>query len=111
MAGTAHCRMAGRCDSGSKIQARREVMRRLRSTILPSPRTDHPPGNVGSLQLLTAAGGLGVVGASKLTQELVALVRPGRVLFHHLTEEVGDLLLVGVLGVTHVLPVVVTRLQ
>src|ERR1700709_1591921 len=55
--------------------------------------------------------GAGVVGATELREEVVALLGPLGVLVHHLLEELGDLVLARVLRVTDVLPVVVSRLQ
>ena len=58
-----------------------------------------------------SALGRRVVGPAQPPQELVALVCSFGVLLHHLAEEVRDLALLGILGVAHVLPVVMARLE
>lgn len=58
-----------------------------------------------------SALGLGVLGAAEFAEEAVALGGPLGVLLHDGAEEVGDVLLAGVLRVADVLAVVVAGLQ
>src|SRR5699024_3046064 len=82
-----------------------------RSTVT-APRRCRPHAGTGAVGARGAPSlRAGVVLASELSQELVALRRSVGVLRHDLLEEGRDLLLFRVAGIAHVLAVVVARLE